>query len=638
MTYYLDLDLMTTGNAGTEGDPWSYADYLAARSTTLIVGDTVKLKGDSVQTERPEVDSEGLWIIWDRWIPTEPWRLVLDCGIIIPSTIGIIMKNGILYNSPEATQALNIGVNGDVPESVEGQEITNMFIVDKVTSPGQDNGLSIHKDWDINFKGCVFFSNTFINLNEPAPSYYDCIFLGTLTSIPAGFTTYNCAFDTPDPSIGSHTEPQWSMPWDDDLLPAWDAPKEDFDSSILFPNITTPPEPGYGAPDYVGYENDLWGNERKGIGCGYFKNITKEKGMSNIKNIVNVTISRETRSVSQAGFGTILIVGENPTFANRINFYTSLSAIADILGADPTTKPEYFAAQAIFSQSPRVTRVAIGRIDDGDTDVKETLDAILDESGDFYGVILADRTLADQTDLVEWVQADGMRICSVASADADIIDDPAETTSIAYVVKSTSADRCTVFYSADAATEYPDAAFLGKILPLTPGSYTGMFKTLSGITVSILTITQTTNAHNKYCSTFENIGGINIVFGSWVGTGEFMDIIVFFDWLVARITEGVYYILVNTKKQPFTDDGILAIKQATEKVLKLGQDNGGISPVSYDTSVNPKIQNGGYFVTAPLSASISANQKALRALEGVEFTAFLAGAIHTVAIQGVLTY
>ena len=35
--------------------------------------------------------------------------------------------------------------------------------------------------------------------------------------------------------------------------------------------------------------------------------------MSNIKDIINVTITRETRSVSQAGFGTILILGENAT-------------------------------------------------------------------------------------------------------------------------------------------------------------------------------------------------------------------------------------------------------------------------------------------------------------------------------------
>src|SRR4030042_3630409 len=109
--------------------------------------------------------------------------------------------------------------------------------------------------------------------------------------------------------------------------------------------------------------------------------------MSTMRDIIDVSITRETRSISQAGFGTILIVGPNATFGNRINFYTTLSGVAAVLGDTPTEEPEYLAAQAVFSQSPRVTRLAIGRNDVQDADYSVTLNAIVEESKDFYGVI-----------------------------------------------------------------------------------------------------------------------------------------------------------------------------------------------------------------------------------------------------------
>lgn len=77
-----------------------------------------------------------------------------------------------------------------------------------------------------------------------------------------------------------------------------------------------------------------------------------------ISNIVDVQITRETASVSQAGFGTMMILGFNASFPERIRFYTDMDGVlADFTSSDE----EYKAAQAAFSQSPRPTRLAIGR-------------------------------------------------------------------------------------------------------------------------------------------------------------------------------------------------------------------------------------------------------------------------------------
>ena len=79
---------------------------------------------------------------------------------------------------------------------------------------------------------------------------------------------------------------------------------------------------------------------------------------ADISNIVSVTISRETAAVSQEGFGTMLILGENATFAERVREYSDIDEVADDFA---TSDDEYLAAQAAFSQTPSPETVKIGR-------------------------------------------------------------------------------------------------------------------------------------------------------------------------------------------------------------------------------------------------------------------------------------
>ena len=80
--------------------------------------------------------------------------------------------------------------------------------------------------------------------------------------------------------------------------------------------------------------------------------------MASIADVVNVTITRETRTVSQAGFGTVLILGSNQPFAvNTARLYSDITEVA----ADyATSDEEYLAAAAIFNQTPRPVSLKIG--------------------------------------------------------------------------------------------------------------------------------------------------------------------------------------------------------------------------------------------------------------------------------------
>lgn len=77
-----------------------------------------------------------------------------------------------------------------------------------------------------------------------------------------------------------------------------------------------------------------------------------------LNDVVNVTISAETKTVSQAGFGTPLIYGRVP-WLDVVRTYTDPS---DLLTDDvPAASPVYLAAQRLFAQNPRPASFKVGR-------------------------------------------------------------------------------------------------------------------------------------------------------------------------------------------------------------------------------------------------------------------------------------
>jgi len=258
--------------------------------------------------------------------------------------------------------------------------------------------------------------------------------------------------------------------------------------------------------------------------------------------------------------------------------------------------------------------------------VTDRLNEILDVTDQWYGLILTDRTLATVKLVATWAE-DHTVIFGTASNDPVIIDSAVgvDTTSIAWFINNNGYVRSFVLYHQDADSEYPEAAWFGKVLPLTPGSETWKFKTLAGVTYSKLTTTQSNNALNKKANTYEYIGGVGITQNGTSGQGEFIDIVRGIDWLKSTIQTYVYRTLVTLPKVPYTDAGIAAIQSQVQKALQQGIDNDFIA------------DNPPPVVTVPLAADVPLVDKANRILKNVKFTATLAGAIHAVQIQGVVT-
>ena len=85
------------------------------------------------------------------------------------------------------------------------------------------------------------------------------------------------------------------------------------------------------------------------------------------------------------------------------------------------------------------------------------------------------------------------------------------------------------------------------------------------------------------------------------------------------------------------ETGIQVIVTALRQALDMGVARQGIAPPETDPSNDQRVIPS-YTISAPRSASVSFNNKANRVLQDVNFTARLAGAIHTVEIKGALTY
>lgn len=258
------------------------------------------------------------------------------------------------------------------------------------------------------------------------------------------------------------------------------------------------------------------------------------------------------------------------------------------------------------------------------------------ETDDWYGVSLASRAEADILDAAAWVEANE-KLLGVTSADAGIID-AGDTTDIASQLEQQQYFRTHVWYHADAANEWLDAAIAARAFTFYPGQETWALKRLAGIEYDTLTEGQAQAAFAKNANTFEQFRNFAVTQNGKTAAGEWIDVIRFRDWLVEQIKINVVSAMINADgKVPYTDPGIQIIVTAMRAALDLGVRRNGIAPPELaaddDTRMIPS-----YTVRFPRSQAVAFNDKANRILRDVGFTARLAGAIHTVQIRGDLTY
>lgn len=248
----------------------------------------------------------------------------------------------------------------------------------------------------------------------------------------------------------------------------------------------------------------------------------------------------------------------------------------------------------------------------------DSLAAIEESDGDFIAVTCEDHSNAAILALASAVEP-REKVYGTSTDEAAVAG--SGDTDIASQLKAAGYEKTFVIFNRN-DEKYAECALLGRILPENPGSYTAMFKTLTGVIADKLTDTQTLNIKGKNCNTYESVGGINMLSDGVMANGTFIDEIIGVIALKARLRERVFFRLANTNKIGYTRPGFTILENDVRSVLGVFVGYGFLAQT-------PAPQ-----VSTPDPLDISPEIRATRLLDSINFSARLASAVHRVIIRG----
>ena len=242
----------------------------------------------------------------------------------------------------------------------------------------------------------------------------------------------------------------------------------------------------------------------------------------------------------------------------------------------------------------------------------------------WYAFIATHQNATDGATLATWAEAN-KKLFIIDLSDSDLKLSSIETNmgDLASVVCVAGEQRTAVCYHAK-MEEFMSAAWLGKCLPMDPGSETWKFKTLASISADVLTDSETGFMKEKNCNWYQTVGGINITQEGKTGLPQYIDAVRFLDWLQANLQYDVFAVLANNKKVAYTDKGVALLEAAIRARLGIGVKKGGLKDDPAPT------------VTVPRVADEPLVNRANRTIPDIYFTGDLAGAIHSLTINGVV--
>jgi len=351
--------------------------------------------------------------------------------------------------------------------------------------------------------------------------------------------------------------------------------------------------------------------------------------------VATVKVITYTGALS-AGTVSVVVNGVEYSEAYAVSQEATMTALAAKIQANATVATcTWVNATALLTiTSTAGSDVSVGTIQKSDfttavlsngtqptSGLATRLGLIREQNDGWFVLNLASYGRADALEAMSTIEAlSRMHCLTVFDVNATVSGD---TTNLAYSVSNANYANTFAIYSD--VDQQLGAAWLGLCLPYDPGSETWKFKTLAGMAASGLTETEATNLEAVKCNWFAEIGGNDMTSEGVVGSGEFIDILRLVYWTESRIREGIYSRLIALPKLPYTDVGFSMVENEIRQVLRQGIANGGY------------IDDESLAVTVPKRADISSADAALRKLPDVTFYATLAGAVHSVAVEGTVS-
>lgn len=353
------------------------------------------------------------------------------------------------------------------------------------------------------------------------------------------------------------------------------------------------------------------------------------------KQKINITpkaplIPNYDYTVKVNGLEATYTTDADPTAAEiTAGLKTQIDALAQpVTTTDNTTdldiESNAIADQFRFTVVDRSILTQVNETPDGTPDgIEDDIIAVQAVNDEWYTVHLTTLSKAVIKAAAGYIETQ-IKLMVTSSAD-DACYDPVSTTDVLYELDAAAYARTACMYHHDALEEFPGAGWAGLALPKDPGSLTWMFKTIAGVTFTDLNSGEQTAIKNKNGNCYVRISGVNMTQWGITSSGEYIDVIRGIDFLRARLQEYIFARLVNLDKVPYTDKGVGIVEAEIRAVLDLCINQGILAASPAPT------------VGVPLVENVSSTDRANRLLPDVTFEARLAGAIHAVEIDGVVS-
>ena len=344
-----------------------------------------------------------------------------------------------------------------------------------------------------------------------------------------------------------------------------------------------------------------------------------------ISQRVDVTVSLGTAPISTASFDSVAFLADlsDAALPDAYRVYTSYAGVLEDF-ADTTDVAK--AAALVFGGNFPASSMYVVKYGSGNTTpltATQALAALIAIDDTAYWVACDDHTEATVVALAALCEA-SFKMYVTSSQDADVISTIA-IDDIGSVLQDASYNRVVTLYHTSADSALPEAGIVGAMAAIQAGTSTLEDKTLVGVPSINVSATARTALEDKNVGYYSPIAGVNSYFNSKTASGQFVDTIVFSDWLRARLGESVYGLLKREsdagRRVRLDDVGFNQVRGAIFQIINEGISNGSISE-----EITPVVR-------IPTRAEIAENDRANRVLPNVVVEVLYSNAVHKVLIR-----
>lgn len=373
-----------------------------------------------------------------------------------------------------------------------------------------------------------------------------------------------------------------------------------------------------------------------------------------LDNVVNINISVSPTPISLVGFGGFMILqnelgdesgSEALSSANPIKKYMNAQDVAVDFASDTVA---YKAAIAFFSQSPTPSEFYVGA--NTESTIVASLNNILNVNSDWYhfcALPIQSADLVGDGSIPAWAEANKKMMYiesslnSLNANNADILDG-SKTDDLASTLQAGSYKHVALIYNTNPNNVGAiEASVAGRIATVdfnngTDSTITLHLKELPTIFPEGISNADLGILRSKNCNVFTKFATSQLLADGMTTEGSFIDQTVGLDWLENFIQINLFNFMKGKNKIPYTIQGVEMLGQNIESSLKQGVTNGFIAPQG-TTDTGEFLENGFKVDTGDFDA-VTVADKADRKYDKITFKAILAGAIHSVTVNGVVEF